>query len=119
MSSSHSSSLHPRAGEPGWSAANLTAVAIKRESKTARRRFARQLRRPDIAEALHLGIWSLAIPLVGPLAYLHAREELSRIARGEVLPDGRRWLVVALACSAIATVGLLTSTILLAVASAT
>ncbi|MEJ7604404.1 MAG: hypothetical protein WKG01_41490 [Kofleriaceae bacterium] len=105
--SSHSSSSHPRAAEPGWSAANLTAVAIKRESKTARRRHARKLRRPDITEALHLGVGSLAIPLVGPMAFLHAREQLARIARGEVLPDGRRWIVVALVCSVIATIILL------------
>jgi len=92
---------HPRAKEPGWSAANLTSVTIARESKTARRRHARKLRTPDIAEALHLGIGSLVIPLVAPMAYIHASEELTRIARGEVLPEGRGWVVAAKICSII------------------
>jgi hypothetical protein len=99
--------MHPRAKEPGWSAANLTAVTIARESETARRRYARKLRTPDIAAALHLGIGSLVIPLVAPMAYLHASEELTRIARGEVLPDGRGWLVAAKVCSLIAMLGML------------
>jgi hypothetical protein len=101
--------MHPRAAEPGWSAANLTAVAIERESKTARRRYARQLRTPDIAEALHLGIGSLVIPLVAPMAYLHANGELAKIARGEVLPEGRGWLVAAKVCSIIAMLGMLST----------
>jgi len=107
--SSHSPEMHPRAAEPGWSAANLTAVAIKRESKTARRRAARKQRRPDLAEALHLGIGSLIIPLVAPLAFVHARDELARIARGEVFPEGRGWLVCALVCSVIAMIAMLST----------
>ena len=107
MSLSPSRATHPRAKEPGWSAANLCAVAIARESQTARRRFAHRLRQPDIAEALHLGIGSLVIPLVAPMAYLHARDELARIARGDVLPTGRGWVLAAMACSIASMLGVL------------
>ena len=107
MSQSHSTAMHPRAAEPGWSAANLTAVAIKRESKSSLRRYARKLDTPDVAEALHLGIGSLILPLVAPMAYLHTRDELARIARGEILPTGRRWIVVGHVCSILAMLGTL------------
>lgn len=107
MSQSHSTAMHPRAAEPGWSAANLTAVAITRESKSALRRYIRKLETPDVAEALHLGLGSLVIPLVAPMAYLMTRNELARIARGEILPTGRRWIMLGHVCSIVVMLGAL------------
>jgi hypothetical protein len=90
-----------------WSSANLTSVAIDRDDFAPDRfqRFAWR-RRPKIALALGLGLGSLVVLLVGPLAWRIASAELVAITRGQASRSGRRWIAFARLCGIVSTCAL-------------
>jgi hypothetical protein len=101
------------AAREAWEAANLTSAAIERSDECQRARFRHAVSRrdPEIAEALHLGLGALLIPMVGPCAWQFANAELAAIADGHTTDRGRGWLVLAKLCGMLATAGMLAALI--------
>lgn len=92
-----------------WSSANLTAVTIDRDHEAFAKfqRFAWR-REPQIRLPLVLGLASLGVPLLGPIAWLAADIELAEIEEGLVSRRRRGWLVLAKICGVIASCALAT-----------
>ncbi|MEO8699249.1 MAG: hypothetical protein ABI867_04370 [Kofleriaceae bacterium] len=92
------------AARDAWEPANLTSASIERSDEQRQRFLARTRRRdPDISEALHLGLGSLLLPMVGPCAWQFANAELAAIAAGHTSDRGRGWLVIAKLCGIAST----------------
>ena len=60
-------------------------------------------RSPHVSLAMFIALVALAVPPLGSIAWWYASSELSRIAAGEIWPNGRRWLIVAKGCGVVAT----------------
>lgn len=72
-------------------------------------------RSPDVAQALALGFGSLLLPVLGPMAWIHAGDELSRMQTGEVRPVDQTWLHTAKVLGMIASAIAASATIMLIV----
>lgn len=72
-------------------------------------------RSPDVAQALALGFGSLLLPVLGPMAWIHAGDELSKMQSGEVRPVDQTWLHTAKVLGMIASAIAASATIMLIV----
>ena len=72
-------------------------------------------RSPHVSVALFLAVLALVLPPLGSIAWWYARTELSRVAAGELWPNGQRWLVLAKGCGVVATTGCATFLVLASV----
>ena len=103
---------HPEslADSTRWPATNPTAF-----SPTSFQRFSWR-RQPRPFRLLRLGLGSLLLPGVGPLAWYLAHAELSAIDAGLVSRRGRGWIVVARLCGIVATCALVAATLAVVIA---
>lgn len=72
-------------------------------------------RSPDVAQALALGVGALLLPVLGPMAWIHAGDELAKMQTGEVRPVDQSWLHTAKVLGMIASAIAASATIMLIV----